>query len=135
MTLEWFRAIAPFISLFVLIGLGILGWLVRYLIADLKKNIGEKFTEHHRRIKKVEGDINTLSIKREDDAKYLLEKFVPKDQFMSEVGANKRVVDETFKRINNINATLHNLMGQWTVMKGLYDEHLRATGKHSGPHS
>lgn len=135
MSPEWFRAIAPFITLFIAVGLGVLGWAIRYMFADLKKNISEKFAEQHRRIKKLEGDVDTLSEKRGEDIKYLLERFTPSDQFMAEVGANRRVVDEIFSRINELNATVNQLIGQWKVMKGIYDEHLRTAGQHKGPHS
>ena len=71
MTLEIFRAVTPFITLLLMIGLGVIGWLVKRLITEngqhfadltkeLKHKIDQRSWELEKRMDKLERDLEKL---------------------------------------------------------------------------
>ena len=114
MTLETFRALTPFITLLLMIGVWVIGWLVRRLIADssqhfsdlkkeLKHKIDQRSWELEKRIDKLERDLEKLEASRLADQKYLYEQFVSKEGFYRTVGKTESSIGRIFKLIHQLN--------------------------------
>jgi len=123
MTLEIFRAVTPFITLLLMIGVWVIGWLVRRLIADshlhfadlkkeLKHKIDQRSWELEKRMDKLERDLEKLEASRLVDQKYLYEQFVSKEGFYRTVGKTESSIGRIFKLINQLNRTVHQLSSQ-----------------------
>jgi len=119
-TVELFRAVTPFITLFLMVGVWVIGWLVRRLISDssqhfadlkkeLKHKIDQRSWELEKRIDKLERDLEKLEASRLVDQKYLYEQFVPKEGFYRTVGKTESSIGRIFKLINQLNQTVHQL--------------------------
>ena len=113
MTLETFRAVTPFITLLLMIGVWVIGWLVRRLIADssqhfsdlkkeLKHKIDQRSWELEKRIDKLERDLEKLEASRLADQKYLYEQFVSKEGFYRTVGKTESSIGRIFKLIDQL---------------------------------
>ena len=120
MTLEIFRTVTPFITLFLMIGVWVIGWLVKRLIAesgqhfdDLKKELKHKIDQRswelEKRMDKLERDLEKLEASRLVDQKYLYEQFVSKEGFYRPVGRTESSIGRIFKLINELNQTVHQL--------------------------
>ena len=116
-TLEIFRAVTPFITLSLMIGVWTIGWLVRRLIAessqhfaDLKKELKHKIDQRswelEKRMDKLERDLEKLEASRLVDQKYLYEQFVSKEGFYRTVGKTESSIGRIFKLINELNKTV-----------------------------
>ena len=102
-TLDIFRAMTPFITLSLMIGVWTIGWLVRRLIAessqhfaDLKKELKHKIDQRswelEKRMDKLERDLEKLEASRLVDQKYLYEQFVSKEGFYRTVGKTENSI-------------------------------------------
>lgn len=122
MTLELLRAVTPFITLFLMIGVWVTGWLVKRLMAessdnfaDLKKELKHKIDQRswelEKRMDKLERDLEKLEASRLVDQKYLYEQFVPKEGFYRTVGKTESAIGRIFKLINQLNQTVHHNIG------------------------
>jgi hypothetical protein len=120
MTLELLRAVTPFITLLLMIGVWVIGWLVKRLIADssrhfadlkkeLKHNIDQRSWELEKRMDKLERDLEKLEASRLVDQKYLYEQFVPKEGFYRTVGKTESSIGRIFKLIDDLNKSIHRL--------------------------
>ena len=118
MALEIFRTVTPFITLFLMIGVWVIGWLVKRLIAesgqhfdDLKKELKHKIDQRswklEKRMVKLERDLEKLEASRLVDQKYLYEQFVSKEGFYRTVGKTESSIGRIFKLINELNQTVH----------------------------
>lgn len=118
MTLDIFRAITPFITLLLMIGVWTIGWLVKRLISessqhfdDLKKELKHKIDQRswelEKRMDKLERDLEKLEASRLVDQKYLYEQFVPKEGFYRTVSKTESAIGRIFKLINELNKTIH----------------------------
>ena len=126
MSFENFRAATPFITLLLMIGVWVIGWLVRRLIADsylhfadlkkeLKHKIDQRSWELEKRMDKLERDLEKLEASRLADQKYLYEQFVPKEGFYRTVGKTESSIGRIFKLINELNKTVHRLPSRGPV--------------------
>ena len=120
MALELFKSVTPFITLLMMIGVWVVGWLVRRLISDssqhfsdlkkeLKHKIDQRSWELEKRIDKLERDLEKLEASRLVDQKYLYEQFVLKEIFYRTVGKTEGSIGRIFKLINELNKTVHRL--------------------------
>ncbi|MDH5762746.1 MAG: hypothetical protein OEZ51_07185 [Nitrospinota bacterium] len=118
MNVELFRTVTPFITFFLLIGVWVIGWLIRRLIADnsqhfadlkkeLKHKIDQRSWELEKRIDKLERDLEKLEASRLADQKYLYEQFVPKENFYRSLGKTESAIGRIFKLIHQLNKTVH----------------------------
>ena len=118
MTLEIFRAVTPFITLLLMIGVWIIGWLVKRLItessqnySDLKKELKHKIDQRswelEKRMDKLERDLEKLEASRLADQKYLYEQFVSKEGFYRTVGKTESSIGRIFKLIHQLNRAVH----------------------------
>jgi len=118
MTLEIFRTVTPFITLLLMIGVWVISWLVRRLIADssqhfsdlkkeLKHKIDQRSWELEKRMDKLERDLEKLEASRLADQKYLYEQFVSKEGFYRTVGKTESSIGRIFKLIHQLNKMVH----------------------------
>jgi len=117
-TLEMFRAVTPFITLLLMIGVWVIGWLVRRLISEssqhfidlkneLKHKIDQRSWELEKRMDKLERDLEKLEASRLVDQKYLYEQFVSKEGFYRTVGKTESSIGRIFKLIHQLNKMIH----------------------------
>jgi len=122
MTLEGIRALTPFITLALMVGMSIIGWLMRRLIAenvhhfsdlkqDLKEQIDAKSHELAQRIRKMELDLDKLEMSRLADQQYLHQQFISKDGFYRTVGRTESSVGRIFKLINELSKVVNRSIG------------------------
>lgn len=118
MALEMFRAVTPFITLLLMIGVWVIGWLVKRLIAessqhfdDLKKELKHKIDQRswelEKRMDKLERDLEKLEASRLVDQKYLYEQFVSKEGFYRTVGKTESSIGRIFKLIHQLNQAVN----------------------------
>jgi hypothetical protein len=123
MTLEIFRTVTPFITLLLMVGVWVIGWLVKRLIADnsqhfsdltkeLKHKIDQRSWELEKRMDKLERDLEKLEASRLVDQKYLYEQFVSKEGFYRTVGKTESSIGRIFKLINELNRTVSSPEGE-----------------------
>lgn len=118
MTVDIIRAVTPYVTLVLMVGVWIIGWLVKRLIAesaqhfaDLKKELKDKIDQRsgqlEKRMDKLERDLQKLETSRLADQKYLYEQFVPKEGFYRAVGKTESSIGRIFKLINQLNQMVH----------------------------
>lgn len=122
MTLEGIRALTPLITLALMVGMSVIGWLVRRLIAenvhhfsdlkrDLKEQINAKSRELGQRIRKMELDLDKLEMSRLADQQYLHQQFISKDGFYRTVGRTESSIGRIFKLINELSKVVNRSIG------------------------
>lgn len=122
MTLEGIRTLTPLITLALMVGMSVIGWLVRRLIAenvhhfsdlkrDLKEQINAKSRELGQRIRKMELDLDKLEMSRLADQQYLHQQFISKDGFYRTVGRTESSIGRIFKLINELSKVVNRSIG------------------------
>jgi len=122
MTFEVFVALTPYITFTAMVGVGVVGWLLRRLIAqniqlfdnlkqELKNKIDERSTDLGNRIDKMERDLGSLEQARVTDQKYSYERFVTKENYHRTVGRLESSVGRIFKLINELSKAVHQSLG------------------------
>ena len=123
MTLESIRTLTPFITLSLVVGMSIIGWLVRWLIAenvhhfrDLKQDLKDQIDAQsrelaHQRIRKMELDLDKLEMSRLADQQYLHQQFISKDGFYRTVGRTESSIGRIFKLINELSKVVNRSIG------------------------
>ena len=122
MTVDIFQAVTPYVTLLLMVGVWIIGWLVKRLIAeiaehftDLKKELKHKIDQRswelEKRMDKLERNLEKLEASRLADQKYLYEQFVPKEGFYRTVGKTESSIGRIFKLINQLHQTIHPSIG------------------------
>ena len=117
MTADIFQAVTPYVTLVLMVGVWIIGWLVKRLIsesshhfADLKKELKHKIDQRswelEKRMDKLERDLEKLEASRLVDQKYLYEQFVPKEGFYRTVGKTESSIGRIFKLIHQLHRTV-----------------------------
>lgn len=107
MSLELFRALTPWISLFLLLGLGVIGWLVRWMLAENFRR-SRDFKEN---LEEIEGSIRDLERARQVDQKYQYEQYVDKKAFYVAVGKNEALIGRIFKQLNELAKSVNQIVG------------------------
>ena len=122
MSFEIFVALTPYITFAGMVGVGVVGWLLRRLIAqniqlfdnlkhELKNKIDERSADLGNRIDKMERDLGSLEQARVTDQKYSYERFVMKENFHRTVGRLESSVGRIFKLINELSKAVHQSLG------------------------
>ncbi len=117
MTVDIFQAVTPYVTLVLMVGVWIIGWLIKRLIAessqhfaDLKKELKHKIDQRswelEKRMDKLERDLEKLEASRLVDQKYLYEQFVPKEGFYRTVGKTESSIGRIFKLIHQLHRTV-----------------------------
>ena len=92
MNLELFRALTPWITLLLLFGVGTIGWLLRWMLADNLR----RFSDFKKNIEDIEGLLRDIDRIRQDDQKYFFEQYVDKKAFYVAVGKNEALISSIF---------------------------------------
>lgn len=122
MTLEGIRTLTPFITLALIVGMSIIGWLVRrlttenaYHFSDLKQDLKEQINATSRelgqRIRKMELDLDKLEMSRLADQQYLHQQFISKEGFYRTVGRTESSIGRIFKLINELSKVVNRSIG------------------------
>lgn len=120
--MELFRALTPFITLFLAIGLAIIGWFIRELIRDSRENfaslrsdIGARLDKMEADIDKLEGkvemDIKTIEASRALDQKWVYENFIEKELYFRTIGEIKGLISKIFEEIKELNRQVNQQIG------------------------
>lgn len=107
MSLELFRALTPWISLLILLGLGIIGWLIRWMLAE---NLG-RFQDFKENLEDIESSLRVLEKARQDDQKYMFEQYVDKKAFYVAIGKNEALIGRIFKQLNELAKSVNQIVG------------------------
>ena len=107
MTLEMFRMLTPYITVFVAIGTGILGWFVRWVVTEHNRN----FRQIRGEIVRLEREIKELEKGRLADQKYLFEQYVDKESFYLAVGKLDGLISRIYDQLNELNRAVHQMVG------------------------
>ena len=107
MSLELFRALTPWISLLLLLGLGIISWLIRWMLAE---NL-LRFRDFKENLEDIESALRDLERVRQDDQKYLFEQYVDKKAFYIAVEKNEALISRIFKQLNELAKSVHQIAG------------------------
>lgn len=118
-----FQLITPYITLLLMVGVWVIGWLIKKLIAEngrhfaelkteLKAKIDEQGAELEKRIDKLERDLEQLERSRLADHKYLYEQFVHKDSFHRSMGRTESAIGRIFKQLNELSRVVNRNIGQ-----------------------
>ena len=121
MTVDIFQAVTPYVTLVLMVGVWIIGWLVKRLIAessqhfaDLKKELKHKIDQRswelEKRMDKLERNLEKLETSRLADQKYLYEQFIPKEGFYRAVCKTESSIGRIFKLIHQLHQTVHQLV-------------------------
>lgn len=120
--MELFRALTPFITLFLAIGLAIIGWFIRELIRDSRENfaslrsdLGARLDKMEADIDKLEGkvemDIKTIEASRALDQKWVYENFIEKELYFRTIGEIKGLISKIFEEIKELNRQVNQQIG------------------------
>jgi hypothetical protein len=107
MSLDLFQAITPWVSFLLLLGLGIIGWLIRWMLTD---NLC-RFRDLKEKLEEVEGSLRDLERVRQDDQKYQFEQYVDKKAFYVAVGKNEALISRIFKQLNELAKSVNQIVG------------------------
>lgn len=107
MSLDLFQALTPWISFFLLLGLGTIGWLIRWMLAD---NLC-RFRDLKEKLEEVEGSLRDLERVRQADQKYQFEQYVDKKAFYVAVGKNEALISRIFKQLNELAKSVNQIVG------------------------
>jgi hypothetical protein len=107
MNLDIFRALTPWVSLFLLLGLGTIGWLIRWMLAD---NV-RRFHDFKENLETIECSLRDLERIRQDDQKYQFEQYVDKKAFYVAVGKNEAFIGRIFKQLNELAKSVNQIVG------------------------
>jgi hypothetical protein len=107
MSLELFRALTPWISLLILLGLGTIGWLIRWLLSE---NL-VRFRDLKENLEVIENSLRVLERARHDDQKYVFEQYVDKKVFYVSVGKNEALIGRIFKQLNELAKSVNQIIG------------------------
>jgi hypothetical protein len=107
MSLDFFKALTPWISFFLLLGLGIIGWLIRWMLSENLR----RFHDFKESIEDIENSLRDLERVRQDDQKYLFEQYVDKKAFYVAVGKNEALISRIFKQLNELAKSVNQIVG------------------------
>ncbi|MBC8287637.1 MAG: hypothetical protein H8E42_09230 [Nitrospinae bacterium] len=107
MNLNLFQAITPWISLLLLLGLGTIGWLIRWMLAENLR----RFLDFKENLEEIEGSLRDLERIRQDDQKYHFEQYVDKKAFYVAVGKNEALISRIFKQLNELAKSVNQIVG------------------------
>jgi len=107
MNLELFRALTPWISLLLLLGLGTISWLIRLMLAENLR----RFLDFKENLEDIESSLRELERIRQDDQKYQFEQYVDKKAFYVAVGKNEALISRIFKQLNELAKSVNQIVG------------------------
>lgn len=107
MNIETLGALTPYATFFLAVILGILGWLLKWMINGNQR----RFAELNQQIHHVAGEIKDLERSRQADQKYLHEQFVNKEAHtLAQVNSEalfRRILDQ----LNDLSRSVHQIIG------------------------
>ena len=107
MNLELFRALTPWISFLLLLGLGTIGWLIQWMLAENLR----RFRDFKENLEDIESSLRDLERVRQDDQKQLFEQYVDKKAFYVAVGKNEALISRIFKQLNELAKSVNQIVG------------------------
>lgn len=122
MNFPFIELLTPYVTLLLTVGIWVVGWLMKKLIAEndrhfsevkteLKAKIDERGSELEKRIDKLEVGLEVLERSRLADHKYLYEQFVHKDGFHHTAGRTESAIGRIFKQLNELNRVVNQNIG------------------------
>ena len=107
MSLDFFRALTPWFSFFLLLGFGTIGWLIRWMLSENLR----RFHDFKENIEDIESSIRDLERVRQEDQKYFFEQYVDKKAFYVAVGKNEALISRIFKQLNELAKSVNQIVG------------------------
>lgn len=107
MTLEIFRMLTPYITVFAAISTAVLGWFIRWVVTEHNRN----FRQIRDEMAQLELEIKELEKGRLADQKYLFEQYVDKESFYLAVGKMDGLISRIYDQLNELNRAVHQMVG------------------------
>ncbi len=107
MTLELFKTLTPWITFFILLILGTVGWFIRWMISENNRRL----SEFRQSLEDIENIIRELERKRQEDQKYIYEQYVDKKAFYIAVGKTEGLITRIFKQLNELSKSVNQIVG------------------------
>ncbi len=106
-TIELFRTITPYVTVLLVVVVGIIGFFLKWLVHLNDRN--------HREIKEkialLERETRELDKKRQADLKYMFEEYVSKESFYLAVGKMDGLISRIFDQLNELNRSVNQVIG------------------------
>lgn len=107
MTVEIFRASAPYITFFLSVVIGIIAWFLKWMSNDNKR----EFTDLKKSVGVLEREIKEIEKERRVDQKYMYEQYVDKEAFYVTVGKTEGLIGRIFDQLNELSHAVHKIVG------------------------
>ncbi len=107
MTVEIFRAITPYITLFLAVIMGVIAWLLKWMANETSVEFGDL----KNKIGVLEREIRELEKERRVDQKYIFEQYVDKESFYLAVGKTEGLISRIFDQLNELSQSVHKIVG------------------------
>ena len=111
MTVEIFRAITPYLTLFLALIMGIIAWFLKWMASGTNTEFGDL----KNKIGVLEREIRELEKERRVDQKYIFEQYVDKESFYLAVGKTEGLIRRIFDQLNELSQSVHKIVGAVNV--------------------
>lgn len=106
MTQEFFRTITPYLNLTLMLGLGMVGWIIRRLLLGVESRLQEIRQDVKARFEKIDRLLERQEEARSSDQRKLYEQFVTKEWFLLVSGKTESSLGGIFRQLQAINQKL-----------------------------
>ncbi len=106
MTLEFFRTITPYLNLALMLGLGLIGWIIRRLLLGVESRLQEIKQDSIDRFEKMDRVLERLESARITDQRKLYEQFVTKEWLLLTTGKTDSSLGGIFRQLHALNQKL-----------------------------
>lgn len=113
MTVEIFRAVTPYVTFFLALAVGIMGFFLKFMITQNQRH----FEELAKKIENLEEDIKAVDKVHQEDQRAVLENYVHKESFYMAIGKLDAVVSKIFDELKEVSARLNQTIGAINARK------------------
>ncbi|MCA9482947.1 MAG: hypothetical protein KC553_04380 [Nitrospina sp.] len=110
MTLEFFRALTPFITLGLMLGLGLVGWILRRSLEVTESRLRELKSDLMSRLDKQDIALEKLETARLQDQRNLYEQFVNREWFSVFTGNSEMTLVRIERQLQTLNRKFNGLL-------------------------
>ncbi len=107
MTVELFRAVTPYITLFLAIIIGIIAWFLKWIVNGNRR----EFKDLEKKLDGLEAEMRALEKERRSDQKYMFEQYLEKEAFYLAVGKTEGLIGRIFDQLNELSQAVHQIVG------------------------
>ncbi len=113
MTLEFFRAITPFLTLSLMLGLGLVGWILRRSLEVTETRLREMKQDLLARLEKMDQTLEKLETGRLQDQQNLYEQFVSREWLTTVTGKSEMTLVRIERQLQTIQRKITSLIARY----------------------